>query len=99
MTKELPQTHWTLLPADAAIVDALSAATGLSRTTARVLVTRGVSTAEEVDRFLSPSLERDWEDPLAIPGMADVADMVAAAVRAGEHIVVFGDFDLDGISS
>ena len=37
--------------------------------------------------------------PSLVPGMAEAADAVAAAVRAGERIVVFGDFDLDGISA
>ena len=99
MTNQPRNAPWTLLPAEPATVDALSAATGLSSITSRVLVTRGVDTAEKVQRFLSPDLARDWLDPQTIPGMSDVAEVVASAVRAGEHIIVFGDFDLDGISS
>ncbi|HEY5539842.1 MAG TPA: single-stranded-DNA-specific exonuclease RecJ [Coriobacteriia bacterium] len=99
MTPKTPQATWSLVAADPAVVDALSAATGLSAVTSRVLVGRGITTAEQVERFLAPRLERDWLDPSLIPGMDDVADAVAEAVREGKHVVVFGDFDLDGISS
>jgi single-stranded-DNA-specific exonuclease len=64
-----------------------------------VLVVREIDTADKVAAFLSPSLERDWHDPSVIPGMAEVAARVADAVAAGRRIVVFGDFDLDGISA
>ncbi|MDR2716068.1 MAG: single-stranded-DNA-specific exonuclease RecJ, partial [Coriobacteriaceae bacterium] len=47
----------------------------------------------------APSLERDWLDPYLIPGLAGVADALQEAVKAGRHIVVFGDFDLDGVSA
>ena len=99
MTKSGTKTAWSLLPADPATVDLLAQATGLSRTTARVFVARGISTAEHVEHFLSPSLERDWLSPSLIPGLDQAAERVAAAVRDGQHIVVFGDFDLDGVSA
>ena len=50
-------------------------------------------------RFLTPSLERDWCDPLDVPGMREVADRIEAALVHGETIAVFGDFDVDGITS
>ncbi len=93
------QTPWALAPADAGAVAALARAAGLSATTARILVSRGHDTLEAVERFLAPDLARDWLDPDLMPGMKRAADEVAAAVQAGERIVVFGDFDLDGVSS
>ena len=99
MTQPRPYTPWTLRPADSETIATLSAATGLSPIIARLLVARGISDTRDVERFLSPDLERDWAEPEEIPGMAEVADAVADAVRAGLHIVVFGDFDLDGISA
>lgn len=90
---------WPLAPADPDVVAALARATGMSGTTARVLVSRGLTDAESVAAFLEPDLDRDWHDPDAIPGMAQAAEKVADAVKAGRHIVVFGDFDLDGVSA
>jgi single-stranded-DNA-specific exonuclease len=99
MTGSPPPTPWKLVAADESLVDALARSAGLSRTTARVLVSRGVTTAREVSRFFEPDLARDWLGPDVIPGMPEAADAVVEALRAGRHVVVFGDFDLDGISS
>ncbi len=99
MTQPCPQTAWRLAPADAGAVSALARESGLSDIVTRILVSRGVTDADAADRFLEPSLSRDWLDPHAIPGMAEACERVAAAIRSHERIVVFGDFDLDGISA
>ena len=85
--------------ADPAVVAALQQELGIPRFIAATMVARGIRTPEEARVFLSPSLERDWRDPYIIPGLAEAVDALEAAVRAGKHILVFGDFDLDGISS
>ncbi len=82
-----------------ALVERLATELGLPRFVAATLVARGICTPEEARMFLNPSLERDWLDPYIIPGLSEVADALEAAMRAGKHIVVFGDFDLDGISA
>ncbi|MFA5843352.1 MAG: single-stranded-DNA-specific exonuclease RecJ [Coriobacteriia bacterium] len=98
MDERARRTPWALAPADESSIVSLAAARGLTEVTARVLVSRGV-TADDVDAFLDPTLERDWRDPSLIPGMDEAASEVADAVRDGKRIVVFGDYDLDGISS
>ena len=84
---------------DEHLVAALVAASGLSPIVARILVARGISDAEEVKHFLKPDLAYEWHDPAVIPGMQEAAERVVAAIGSGEKILVFGDFDLDGISS
>ena len=71
----------------------------MPRFLAATLASRGVETVEDARIFLNPSLERDWLNPYELPGLGEVADAVERAVRADKHIVVFGDFDLDGISA
>ena len=85
--------------ADPASVVRLERELGLPRFIAATLVARGIDNPAAVHRFLAPSLERDWLDPYIIPGLSDVADALEAAVKRGDHILVFGDFDLDGISA
>ena len=85
--------------ADPASVVRLQRELGLPRFIAATLVARGIDNPAAVHRFLAPSLERDWLDPYIIPGLSDVADALEAAVKRGDHILVFGDFDLDGISA
>ena len=65
---------------------------------ARIMAARGISSVDEGRLFLTPSLERDWCDPLIIPGMREVADRVQRAIEERESIAVFGDFDVDGIT-
>jgi single-stranded-DNA-specific exonuclease len=84
---------------DVPSAQALSEATGLSLVTAGLLVSRGVRDPEAAGRFLHPDLERDWRDPDELPGMPEAADAVAAAIEARARIVVFGDFDADGITA
>ena len=72
---------------------------GLPRFIAATLVGRGITTVRAAKRFLHPSLDRDWLDPRDIPGLAEVADGLIAAIKAKKRILVFGDFDLDGISA
>lgn len=100
MTETRPaRPRWHVAAADPARVLSLAHATGLSPVTAHVLVSRGIDTPDAVRAFLAPSLEAGWLGAVAIPGMDEAARRVSEAVRAGERIVVFGDFDLDGISS
>ena len=64
-----------------------------------MLEVRGITDQTEIEKFLNPSLERDWGNPYDICGMEQVADAVEAAVRAGHRILIYGDYDLDGISA
>ncbi|MHB1341706.1 MAG: single-stranded-DNA-specific exonuclease RecJ [Coriobacteriia bacterium] len=91
--------EWAIYQADEVRVAALATDLGVSRVTATVLAARGLCSADEARAFMAPSLARDWPDSGAIPGMREAAERVCRAISAGERIVVFGDFDLDGISS
>ena len=88
--------RWRLLEPDASVVSELSRAAGVDPLCARVLANRGVA-PEAASDFLSPSL--------AAIGMPEedawrvAASRVARAVKNGERIGVFGDYDTDGITS
>lgn len=77
----------------------VESAFGLPRFLAETLVRRGITEPDRIERFLNPSLNRDWRNPYDIPGMKGVVDALEQALDANRHIVVFGDFDLDGISA
>ncbi|MBO7674847.1 MAG: single-stranded-DNA-specific exonuclease RecJ, partial [Atopobiaceae bacterium] len=72
---------------------------GVPPIVARVLCARGICDVQSAYEFLHPSLDRDWADPLDIPGMREAADRVEQALHAHERIAVFGDFDVDGMTS
>jgi len=66
--------------------------------TARVLAARGFIDASEARRFLSPSLDH-LHDPLRMAGMADAVARIRRAIAAGEKILIYGDYDVDGATS
>lgn len=63
----------------------------------KLLRARGVK-AEDFERFLSPSLA-DLANPTDLPGIAEAAEVVLDALNAGRKMVVFGDYDCDGVSA
>lgn len=85
--------------ADAALVSSIQQEFGLPRFVAHTMVAHGIVDVEQARDFLAPDLDRDWRNPYEIPAMQQGADVIEAAVRARKRIVVFGDFDLDGISA
>lgn len=88
-----------LLPQDKDAEDSLQKEFSLSPLAARTLVSRGLKDPVTVERFLHPSLARDWKDPFKLNGMGDAAERVLEGITNHERIVIYGDFDVDGISA
>lgn len=80
---------------DPAAQHAVATALGLPEALAGLLVQRGYADPEAARRFLRPAVT-DLADPMSLAGMAEAAAEVARAVRAGETILVHGDYDVDG---
>lgn len=93
------EKHLNVHAADSASVAHIRDSLGIPELVARVLVGRGISDVEQARLFLQPDIERDWNDPLLIPGMEQAVPVLADAIESHERIMVFGDFDVDGISS
>ena len=64
----------------------------------QLLYQRGIRTEIEIKRFLEPRL-RDLSDPFLLPEMRAAVDRVFAAIDRREKICIFGDYDVDGITS
>ena len=71
---------------------------GLHPLVAELLVARGVDDPEPAKRFLKPTL-MDLSDPAAIPGVEPAAQRIARAIADGQPIVIYGDYDVDGITA
>lgn len=65
---------------------------------ARVLASRGLIGASEAREFMNPSLTM-LHDPSLLPDADRAAERLLDAARAGEAIVIYGDYDVDGISA
>src|SRR6476646_4716545 len=92
---------WTLRAADPVRARDLARALAVSPVTAQLLLNRGVDDPERARRFLSPRLAElrrpDGDAPMA--GFAVAVDRLARALAARETIGVFGDYDVDGVTS
>ncbi len=75
-----------------------SGADGLPRLIRRLLVNRGIDGAARMRRWLSPDVG-DLHDPFLLPDLDRAASRIDRALRDGERILVFGDYDVDGITS
>lgn len=71
---------------------------GVSPVLARLLVNRGVATVEEARRFLDGGLE-DLHDPFSMADMEKAVGRILLALKRGEKILVYGDYDADGITA
>ncbi len=63
-----------------------------------VLARAGVTTPEEAGGFLHPRL-RQLSDPFAIAGLRTAAERILQAIDRNERVVLYGDYDVDGITS
>lgn len=82
-------------PPDPGRTSALAAALGIPEPLAALLVQRGMGEPATARAFLRPELEA-LSDPLEWVDMGRAAAVIARAVRAGEGILVHGDYDVDG---
>ncbi|UOR12209.1 single-stranded-DNA-specific exonuclease RecJ [Halobacillus amylolyticus] len=71
---------------------------GMSDVTKRLLEKRKLTEPDVIDRFLHPSLD-DIHDPFLMEDMGRAIERVQSAIHKGENILVFGDYDADGVSS
>lgn len=89
---------WRLKEIDEAATARLAREIGLHAATARCLVGRGIVDASGANAFLRPRLA-DLRPPDRIAGFLPAVERLSQAVRAGERIGVFGDYDVDGVTT
>ena len=89
---------WIVADAEASGVAALRSALGISLPAARVLCARGLGNAAEARRFLAPSTA-DLHDPFLLADMQMAAARLARAIERKEPILLYGDYDVDGVTS
>ncbi|HEX8374146.1 MAG TPA: single-stranded-DNA-specific exonuclease RecJ, partial [Geminicoccaceae bacterium] len=76
----------------------MTQAHGLPDLLARVLAARGIRPGE-AEAYLKPRLRDLMPDPACLVDMEVAADRLAQAVRTGESVAIFGDYDVDGAAS
>jgi single-stranded-DNA-specific exonuclease len=90
---------WVIEPqADQRITGRLADELDIPGVAAGILASRGLTEAEEAKKFLSPKLA-DLFDPFLLSQMDRAVDRVIKALKENQRIMVYGDYDVDGITS
>ena len=63
----------------------------------KLLFYRGIKTKAEAEKYLQPDYERDLLDPFLMKDMAKAVDRLFLALERKEKIIIFGDYDADGV--
>ena len=93
------EKRWVVKPqGDRSRVEALSAELGMSTVLTNLLVQRGIDTMEKAKKFFSPSL-RDLHDPFLMKDMERAVERIEQAVKQGEKVMIYGDYDVDGTTA
>lgn len=89
---------WSFHPHDEAAISQLSRQLKVTPLMAQVLIARGYTSADEARRHLEPKLS-NLHDPMLLPGVPEAAECIIAAIQAGRRITIYGDYDVDGVTS
>ena len=89
---------WNTLESSSASVDALSASLGVSKILAQLLDQRGLQTQDAAEEFLRPRLAM-LDNPFALTNLETAVRRIEEAIEQKQEVVVFGDYDVDGITS
>lgn len=90
--------RWSVAPSQPLLADRLAAELKISALLAQCLLNRGLSEAAAINPFLQPRLKQ-LSDPFLLPNMAAAVDRLFRARESSETLVIFGDYDVDGVTS
>src|SRR3972149_3332623 len=89
---------WRIASHDPERVSALERSAGIPPVVAQLLLGRGIECPDEARQFLEAKLS-GLRDPEQLPGAVRAAEILQDAVRNKRRIVVYGDYDADGMSA
>ncbi|MBO5901069.1 MAG: single-stranded-DNA-specific exonuclease RecJ [Alistipes sp.] len=93
------EKRWVVKPqGDRSVVESLASHLNMSPVLTNLLVQRGIDTVEKAKKFFSPSL-RDLHDPFLMKDMDKAVERIEKAVKAGEKVMIYGDYDVDGTTA
>ena len=89
---------WQILNPDPGKIDTLSKTLGISKTVATVLVNRGIDEVETASMFLQAKI-KSLPDPFLLKDAEKAAGIIIDYIKNRKKIVIYGDYDVDGITS
>lgn len=96
--RSLGGRRWRVRLSDERLATTLAQRLGLPEVVARVLAGRGIG-LDDAELFLAPTLRELLPDPAHLKDMDAAVERLVCAVKAGERICIFGDYDVDGATA
>ncbi len=90
--------RWEYYNSDEKIVEQISKKYNVERLLATILVNRGITDDDEIRKFLEPT-RNDFHNPFLMPDMEVAVNTIIKAIEEKEKILIYGDYDVDGITS
>ena len=90
--------RWMIAPPQPLLAETLASSLKISPLLAQCLLNRGHSEPAAIEKFLAPRL-KNLADPFLLPNMAEAVERLLLAHERGEPLVIFGDYDVDGVTS
>ncbi len=90
--------RWRVYPCQPELVQELSCRHQLPELVARILLNRGLAQAQDIDAFLDPTLSQ-LLPPAGLQDLPEAAARLARAVARRETVIVYGDYDVDGLTA
>ncbi|MDR1142117.1 MAG: single-stranded-DNA-specific exonuclease RecJ [Planctomycetaceae bacterium] len=90
--------RWIICKYDNELARSISISAQISDLTAVLLAARGIQTCDAARAFLNANLKDHLREPFLLPGCREVAEHLLDAVNRKQKIVVYGDYDVDGIT-
>ncbi|MBZ9608454.1 single-stranded-DNA-specific exonuclease RecJ [Clostridium estertheticum] len=79
-------------------ISSIAKSSGVSEVIAKILINRGFNNEIDIKKFMRASIE-DLYDPFLMKDMAKATDLIRLAIENNKKIVVYGDYDADGVTS
>lgn len=92
------QQNWNILSPDPEQVSVLAESLGCHPVFATVLINRGICNQDQAAAFLKPSLAH-VRSPFLMKDVDRAVERILVAIRRGEKVLIFGDYDTDGITA
>ena len=89
---------WELCNSNEELVKEIAEKYNIPEVLATVLVNREIVTSEDIEIFLNPT-RKDFHDPYKMPDMEKAVDRIIKAMENKEKVIIYGDYDVDGITS
>ncbi|MBR0490578.1 MAG: single-stranded-DNA-specific exonuclease RecJ [Clostridia bacterium] len=89
---------WQIYEANEEEIEKISEEYKINKLLATILSNKGINTKEKIDLFLHPT-RNDFHNPYEMPDMEKAVDRIIQAKEKNEKIIIYGDYDVDGITS